>query len=313
VNERTGRPFNEYGSTTSSFRPSPVSVDYSLTPSTSRFSTPRHTPGPVSPAIRQNFHPANRKQPYANGSNIPQSAPANFVPPNSQADSVPTQFDPNSTAMPAFAGVHESRHGRPRKLTTRVKQMLNEQKAHHRSGYNNMFGSQGMSPLSSQRISVVGSDRPISNRHPSFSQKGQSSRRQSTASHTANVVRQSKQRLKRASVVDDDEGSRNGEEMEDEEFESESAEQDDQSDDYIEEPEDTYVDDEDGDNQLWCFCNTKSYGNMIGCDNPQCPYTWFHYSCIGLTESPPEGQKWYCPACRGQMSLNSQAANIQRY
>jgi uncharacterized protein with von Willebrand factor type A (vWA) domain len=101
------------------------------------------------------------------------------------------------------------------RLTTRVKQMLNEQKAHHRSGYQ-VFGSQGMSPLSSQGISAA------PQRHSSVSQKGQSSRRQST-SHSA-----TQRRLKRASIVDEDEemGSRNGEEMmEDEEFGSESAEQ----------------------------------------------------------------------------------------
>jgi hypothetical protein len=38
-----------------------------------------------------------------------------------------------------------------------------------------------------------------------------------------------------------------------------------------------------------------SYGEMIGCDNPDCPIEWFHFGCIGLT-AKPRG-KWYCSKC----------------
>lgn len=46
---------------------------------------------------------------------------------------------------------------------------------------------------------------------------------------------------------------------------------------------------------VYCFCRQVSYGDMIGCDNPQCVIEWFHYQCVGLS-APPRG-KWYCPDC----------------
>ncbi|XP_076328499.1 inhibitor of growth protein 5 isoform X1 [Tachypleus tridentatus] len=45
----------------------------------------------------------------------------------------------------------------------------------------------------------------------------------------------------------------------------------------------------------YCLCHQVSYGEMIGCDNPDCPIEWFHFACVGLT-SKPKG-KWYCPKC----------------
>ncbi|EDO37532.1 predicted protein [Nematostella vectensis] len=38
-----------------------------------------------------------------------------------------------------------------------------------------------------------------------------------------------------------------------------------------------------------------SYGEMIGCDNMECPIEWFHFPCVGLV-AKPKG-KWYCPKC----------------
>ncbi|GJD06561.1 Inhibitor of growth protein 4 [Galdieria sulphuraria] len=38
----------------------------------------------------------------------------------------------------------------------------------------------------------------------------------------------------------------------------------------------------------YCYCNQVSYGEMIACDNTNCPYEWFHFQCVGLT-SAPEG------------------------
>ncbi|KAE8541790.1 hypothetical protein D1P53_001963 [Cryptococcus gattii VGV] len=38
-----------------------------------------------------------------------------------------------------------------------------------------------------------------------------------------------------------------------------------------------------------------SFGEMIGCDNDECPLEWFHLPCIGL-ENPPTG-KWLCDLC----------------
>ena len=45
----------------------------------------------------------------------------------------------------------------------------------------------------------------------------------------------------------------------------------------------------------YCLCNQVSYGEMVGCDNVECPIEWFHYGCVGILE-PPKG-KWYCPQC----------------
>ena len=45
----------------------------------------------------------------------------------------------------------------------------------------------------------------------------------------------------------------------------------------------------------YCLCHQVSYGEMIGCDNPECPIEWFHFGCVGLTNKPKG--KWYCPKC----------------
>jgi hypothetical protein len=50
---------------------------------------------------------------------------------------------------------------------------------------------------------------------------------------------------------------------------------------------------------LYCFCRRVSYGNMVGCDNDDCKYEWFHFDCVGLSEQP-QG-KWYCKECKATM------------
>ncbi len=45
----------------------------------------------------------------------------------------------------------------------------------------------------------------------------------------------------------------------------------------------------------YCLCHQVSYGEMVGCDNSDCPIEWFHFACVNLT-SKPKG-KWYCPRC----------------
>lgn len=47
---------------------------------------------------------------------------------------------------------------------------------------------------------------------------------------------------------------------------------------------------------IFCICRKFKNDTMIGCDNTQCYYQWFHYKCIQL-ETDPEG-KWYCHKCR---------------
>ncbi|KAI8624686.1 inhibitor of growth proteins N-terminal histone-binding-domain-containing protein [Xylariaceae sp. FL1651] len=56
--------------------------------------------------------------------------------------------------------------------------------------------------------------------------------------------------------------------------------------------------DEDEEGKRYCLCQAVSYGDMVACDNPSCPYEWFHWSCVGL-KSEPEG-RWYCPTCTAE-------------
>ena len=54
----------------------------------------------------------------------------------------------------------------------------------------------------------------------------------------------------------------------------------------------------------YCLCHQVSFGEMIGCDNNDCPIEWFHFQCVGLS-CKPKG-KWYCPRC-------SQEKNKKRF
>ncbi|VDM33963.1 unnamed protein product [Hydatigera taeniaeformis] len=45
----------------------------------------------------------------------------------------------------------------------------------------------------------------------------------------------------------------------------------------------------------YCTCKQVSYGEMVACDNRDCPIEWFHFGCVGLT-AKPRGQ-WFCPQC----------------
>ncbi|KAI0136652.1 PHD-finger domain-containing protein [Xylariales sp. AK1849] len=54
-------------------------------------------------------------------------------------------------------------------------------------------------------------------------------------------------------------------------------------------------DEEDEEGKKYCLCQHVSYGDMVACDNPDCPYEWFHWNCVGL-KSEPQG-RWFCPDC----------------
>ncbi|SAL98311.1 hypothetical protein [Absidia glauca] len=45
----------------------------------------------------------------------------------------------------------------------------------------------------------------------------------------------------------------------------------------------------------YCYCNQVSFGDMVACDGENCDKEWFHYACVGLTETPPG--KWFCKDC----------------
>ena len=66
---------------------------------------------------------------------------------------------------------------------------------------------------------------------------------------------------------------------------------------------DTDVKEGEEDMKEYCFCRNLSYGQMIGCDNNQCAYEWFHVGCVGFKEPPKEEGAWYCPVCRTQAGL----------
>ncbi|VDN37116.1 unnamed protein product [Gongylonema pulchrum] len=60
----------------------------------------------------------------------------------------------------------------------------------------------------------------------------------------------------------------------------------------------------------YCVCHQVSYGEMIMCDNKQCPVEWFHFQCVGLTESPKG--KWYCERCSEQRRRKSAGAGSNK-
>lgn len=61
-------------------------------------------------------------------------------------------------------------------------------------------------------------------------------------------------------------------------------------------------DDEEGndDMKVYCTCQTVSHGDMVACDNDDCPHEWFHWKCVGLTREPLGA--WYCDECRQKLN-----------
>lgn len=60
----------------------------------------------------------------------------------------------------------------------------------------------------------------------------------------------------------------------------------------------------------YCVCNSVSHGDMIACDNKECPIEWFHYSCVGLTVEPKG--KWYCANCMTTVKKPKSRSKRQR-
>eukprot|EP01040_Poterioochromonas_malhamensis_P011634 gene11634-12693_t len=46
---------------------------------------------------------------------------------------------------------------------------------------------------------------------------------------------------------------------------------------------------------VYCLCKQVAYGEMIACDNEDCPIEWFHYPCVNLSRKPKNS--WICPLC----------------
>jgi hypothetical protein len=72
---------------------------------------------------------------------------------------------------------------------------------------------------------------------------------------------------------------------------------------------------EDGDEPKYCYCGQGSFGEMIACDNDDCPMEWFHLGCTGLRAVPGDNGecddsslvmalltlstvKWFCDVCK---------------
>jgi hypothetical protein len=62
-----------------------------------------------------------------------------------------------------------------------------------------------------------------------------------------------------------------------------------------------------GDDQLYCTCQQKSYGEMIGCDNEKCPYEWVSCCVCGLSliSSVPSQMCQYCRPTTRDMVLSN--------
>lgn len=75
----------------------------------------------------------------------------------------------------------------------------------------------------------------------------------------------------------------------------------DKNDDSAEEDLDDEEEEDEGneDTKVYCTCRTVSHGDMVACDNDNCPYEWFHWKCVGLTREPVG--TWYCDECRSTL------------
>lgn len=156
----------------------------------------------------------------------------------------------NAPFLQSFTGHAESRHGRQRKLTSRVSEMLRDviQKQEQRE----RLGSDAAASTSGAVFNT-----------PNCS--GTSTPGGGTASGASfNFER-------RNSACSDAEGAGNTNQDADGDLSDQS------------------------DQQRWCICNRVSYGAMVACDDKDCPFEWFHYECVGITQ-PPKG-KWFCPHC----------------
>ncbi|TIB82539.1 hypothetical protein E3Q10_01363 [Wallemia mellicola] len=59
----------------------------------------------------------------------------------------------------------------------------------------------------------------------------------------------------------------------------------------------------DEDENVYCYCQKKSYGEMIGCDNDDCQFQWFHLGCVNV--KPPLPEVWYCTECKNKLGIQT--------
>jgi len=46
-----------------------------------------------------------------------------------------------------------------------------------------------------------------------------------------------------------------------------------------------------GEEAIYCYCQSISYGEMVACDAENCPREWFHLECVGLEKAPGKNSK----------------------
>lgn len=61
----------------------------------------------------------------------------------------------------------------------------------------------------------------------------------------------------------------------------------------------------DSNEPLYCICRNVFFGEMVGCDDPDCVIEWFHFGCVGLTEAPDQ---WFCPDCTAKRAAKRAAS-----
>ena len=61
----------------------------------------------------------------------------------------------------------------------------------------------------------------------------------------------------------------------------------------------------------YCYCGDDEHGTMIACDSEQCPYKWFHLSCLKL-RVPPKAKVWFCPECQRLKTVKNKRAKLAR-
>ncbi|WVR06468.1 hypothetical protein IAU60_003499 [Kwoniella sp. DSM 27419] len=66
--------------------------------------------------------------------------------------------------------------------------------------------------------------------------------------------------------------------------------------------------DGEADDTLYCTCQQKSYGEMIGCDNEKCEFEWFHVRCVNISGPLPD--TWFCPDCVRKLGLSSSDGKV---
>ena len=61
-----------------------------------------------------------------------------------------------------------------------------------------------------------------------------------------------------------------------------------------------------------CICGGGAVGDMVQCDNPSCPFEWFHNECVGLSQADRRSDLWFCPYCAAMMRQTDHVKNVPK-